>query len=297
MPLDDRLNSGLRRIAGEVDPDVEGGLQRVTAARPPSPARRAGALLAYAAAALLGIAVISFGASAVGNPFGASPTPGGSGEPASPASTACSDPAVPTCAGPLEPGAHRSSLFIPPIDYVIPPDSPVAWDNPEDRPGVFRLHPAGPKSDAIDFFRDVRVFTEGCHPQFDDTVGNTAADIAAWMQGNPALTVTNTRAVIQGGLWGVQLDLAASGSYTTVCPNSGEPYAEGLPIVPLFGGAGSGDLAWFVGGEERLRFYLLDLPGGGNLVISIDAIGGDFETLIETTQPVLNSVTFDESYY
>lgn len=297
MPIDDRLRDGLRRIADEVDPDVEGGFRRATSARPPSPMRRAGRILAYAAAAGLGIAVIGLGASSLADRFGTSPTPGGSAESASPSANRCSDPELPTCAGPLEPGAHRSELFVPPIDYIIPLDSPVAWDNPEDRPGTYTLHPAGPDTDAIFFFRDVRVLTEGCSPRIDDGVGSTAAEIADWMERNPGLISTNVQPVTHGGLRGVLLDIAASGTYTTVCPNNRDTYAEGLPILPLFAGAGSGELSWFVGGDERMRLYLLDMPGGGNLVISIDAIAGDFETLLEVTQRVLDGITFDEDYY
>ena len=141
------------------------------------------------------------------------------------------------------------------------------------------------------------VLTEGCDPTFDDTVGNSAAEIAAWMASNPGVTSTPAEPVSKGGLRGVLLDIAASGTYTTVCPNDRGTYPEGLPILPLFAGAGSGDLTWFIGGDERMRLYLLDMPGGGNIVISIDAIGGDFETLLEVTQKVIDSITFDENYY
>jgi hypothetical protein len=297
MPLDDRLRTGLRRIADEVNPDIERGYQRATSIRPPSPIRRAGRIVAYAAAALLGIAVIGVGASSLVDRFGTSPSPGASAESAPPSADVCVDPELPTCAGPLEPGAHRSRLFIPPVDYIIPLDSPVAWDNPEDRPGTFTLHPAGPETDAIFFFRDVRVLTEGCDPHFDESVGNTAVAIRDWMQANPGLIVTNVRPSTHGGLRGVMLDLAASGTYTTVCPNDLGTYPEGLPILPLFAGAGSGDVTWFIGGDERIRLYLLDMPGGGNVVIGIDAIHTDFETLLEITQRVLDGITFDEAYY
>jgi len=99
MPIDDRLRDGLRRIADEVDPDVERGFQRATSARAPSPVRRAGTVLAYAAAAVLGMAVIGVGASLLVDRFGMSPTPGGSVESASPSANVCSDPQLPTCAG------------------------------------------------------------------------------------------------------------------------------------------------------------------------------------------------------
>ena len=297
MPLDDRLRNGLRGIADEIDPDVERGFQHATSARPPSPIGRAGRVAAYAAAAGLGIAVIGLGGSSLVDRFGTRPSPSGSAETSSPSANSCRDPELPTCAGPLEPGAQRSRLFIPPIDYIIPLDSPVAWDNPEDRPGTFTLHPAGPDTDAIFFFRDVRVITEECIAQFDETVGNTAADIADWMAGNPGLIATNVVPVTLDGLRGMQLDIAASGSYTTVCPEERHGYPPGLPLLPLFGGAGSGDLTWWIGGDERIRLYLLDMPGGGNVVVGIDAIATAFDALLEVTQPVIDSIIFDPSYY
>lgn len=296
MPLDDRLRAGLRQIADEVDPDVEHGIRLAMGSRPPSPIRRAGTLLAYAAAVGLGIAVVGLGASSLLD-RGTDPSPTASAETSSPSPNACPNPDGGTCAGLLVAGPHRSEQFIPPIEYIIPPDSPVAWDNPEDHPGTFTLHPAGPDTDAIFLFRDVRVLTEGCTPTFDPAVGNTAAEIAAWMTANPGITSTLAEPVTHGGLRGVLLDIAASGTYTTVCPDEPSGYPAGLPVLPLFAGAGSGDLTWYVGGDERMRLYLLDMPGGGNIVISIDAIAGDFETLLEVTQRVLDGVTFDENYY
>lgn len=304
MPLEDRLRAGLREIANEVDPDVERAMGLALATRPPSPMRRAGTLLAYAAAVGLGIAVVGLVAPSLlyRAGVGTSPSPSASAEvgSASPMASAndCPDPQGGNCVGALEPGPHRSREFIPPFDYVIPADAPIAWDNPEDLPGTFTLHPTGPDTDAIFFFRDVGVITPVCIPQFDDTVGNQAADIAAWMEANPNLTTDTAKIVIVGGLRGVRLDVAVSGAYTTVCPNiPGETYPAELPIVPLFAGAGSGDLTWWIGGNERMRLYLLDMPGGGNLAISVDAIAGDFDTLLEVTGPVIDSIRFDPDYY
>lgn len=294
MPLDDRLRTGLRRIAEEIDPDVERSLERALATRSSSPMRRTATLLAYAAAVGLGIAVIGLAAPSLLNRdgVGASPSPS-----ASASANACPAPQGGNCVGLLEPGTHRSTTFIPPFDYRIPTDSALAWDNPEDLPGTFTLHPAGPVSDAIFFFRDMRVVTAVCIPQFDESAGIQAAEIAAWMEANPNLTAGPLVPVEIGGLVGVQLDIAASGAYTTVCPGAGDPYPAGLPLVPLFAGAGSGDGLWFVGGDEGMRLYLLDMPGGGNLIISVDAIGGDFATLLEVSQPVIDSITFDPDYY
>jgi hypothetical protein len=302
MPLDDRLRAGLRKIADEVRPDIDQALQRATSTRRPSPIRRGGALLAYAAAAGLGIAVIGLGTGSLLDRFGASPSPTASAEASATSptasATACPNQTGGSCAGALGPGQHRSTSFIPPLDFIIPADGAVTWDNPNDRPGTFTLHPTGPDTDAIFFFRDVRVVTADCTPQIDETVGNRATDIAAWMEANPNLTTSTPETLNVGGLDGVQLEVAVSGAYSAQCPGiPGDPYPDGMPIVPLFTGAGSGEVRWFVGGDERIRLYLLEMPGGGNLVIAVDAIGGDFATLLETCQPVIDSITFDPAYY
>jgi hypothetical protein len=307
MPLDDRLRTGLKKIADEIEPDVERGIERTLAKRSPSPARRATALLAYAAAIGLGIAVVGLGASSMLNRVGTNPSPTAPTETTSPScrghlpdgplSSGVPNPLIGSCLGKIELGVGRSQNFIPPIDYVIQ-DKSIAWDNPEDLPGTFTLHPAGPETDAIFFFRDVRVTTAGCDSHVNEAVGNRAAEIAAWMAANRRLTTTAPRTVALGGLRGVQLDLSASGTYTTLCSGiNGDSYPAGLPLVPLFAGAGSGDLVWRVGGGERMRLYVLDMPGGGNLVISVDAIAGDFDRLLEVCLPVIDSITFDPDYY
>jgi hypothetical protein len=295
MPVDDRLRAGLRKIAEEVDLDVEAGLERTLAARRPSKVRPATTLLAYTAAIGLGIAIVGVGASSMLNRTGTNPSPTPS--PVASAET-CPKPGKGSCVTVLEPGRHQSAEFIPPVTYTIPAEAPIAWDIPEDLPGTFTIHPAGPETDAIFLFRDVRVLAEGCNPVVDESVGNTAAEIAAWLTSNPGIVSTPVDPVTRGGLRGVVLDIAASGTYTTVCPGDGrDTYAPSLPILPLFVGAGSGDLTWFIGGDEEMRLYLLDMPGGGNVVISIDAIGGDFQTLLEVTEPVVDSIRFDENYY
>lgn len=300
MPLDDRLRRGLREIANEVEPDVEGGIERAMSERPPSPIRRVGTVLAYATAVGLGIAAIGLGASSLleRDGVGASQSPSVSAE-VTASENPCPNRRGGACAGALEPGDHRSTTFVPPFDYGIPVDAAVAWDNPEDLPGTFTLHPAGPDSDAIFFFRDVGILTPECVAEIDETVGNEAAEIAAWMTANANLTSTGPTAVLVGGLRGVQLDIAVSGAYTTECPDRtpDDTYPDGLPLVPLFGGTGSGDLMWWIGGDEHMRLYILDMPGGGNLVISMDAIVGDFATLLEVSQPVIDSITFDPNYY
>ena len=124
MPLDDRLRTGLREIANEVEPDVERGIDLALSTRRPSPVRRVATVLAYATAVGLGIAVIGLGASTLldRDDVGASPSPSASTEAGSPSPNACPNPQGGNCVGALRPGAYRSTMFIPPFDYSIPVD-------------------------------------------------------------------------------------------------------------------------------------------------------------------------------
>jgi len=54
---------------------------------------------------------------------------------------------------------------------------------------------------------------------------------------------------------------------------------------------------WWIGGAEQIRLYLLDAPAGGNVVIGVDAIDTDFLTLIEVSDPVVQSIYFDMGSY
>jgi len=293
MPNDRRLRDGLREMTRDVEPDVEQHLmQALERGRPATLVRRATVVLAYAAAILVAVAIVPAALSLIGR------GDVGSGSP-SPQASVVPSPACPNedggdCVGPLTPGAHRSISFIPPIDFVVP----EGWDNPEDLPGTYTLHPNGPLTDAIFLFRDVAVLRQQCDPPLDPAVGNRAIDIADWTSANPNLVVTRRLPAFIGGLSGIQLDLAASGAYTTVCAGQDtQTYPEGTPLVPLFAGAGSGNLVWFIGGTEQMRLYLLDLPGGGNLTISVDAIRSSYDALLERSAPVIDSLVFDPVYY
>ncbi len=93
--------------------------------------------------------------------------------------------------------------------------------------------------------------------------------------------------VTVGGLRGVELDLALNTGWTASCP-----FANGVPTVPLFVG-GDGNLRWVAAGNERLRLSLLDVPGGGTVVVDIDAFDGTlFDELLVAATPIVQSLEF-----
>jgi hypothetical protein len=93
--------------------------------------------------------------------------------------------------------------------------------------------------------------------------------------------------VTVGGLRGVELDLALNTGWTVSCP-----FASGIPTVPLFVGA-NGDLRWVIAGNERLRVALLDVPGGGTVVVDVDAFDGTLmDGLVAAAAPIVQSLSF-----
>jgi hypothetical protein len=49
-------------------------------------------------------------------------------------------------------------------------------------------------------------------------------------------------------------------------------------------------------GNERLRLFLLDLPGGGTVVVDLDAFDGDqVEDLIARSAGIVKSLSFNTS--
>ncbi len=301
MPLDDRLRQGLEHLASDVDPDVDARLDDV---RDRGAAPRFGALPTVAAVAvvvLLAVLVAPIGLGLLtGDGQGVQseaplPTPTC---PPPPAGVLPEPPG--DCLGPLEPGgSYRSGAFIPPLDYTIPVDALVEWANAGDVPGIFSLNPSGGAGwNAVFLFRDIAPVRAQCDIEVDDAVEPTAAGMADWLEANPAMIASGRESAHIGGLDGIRLDLAVSGSYTEIClEEPPQPYEPGTPLVPLFTGIGSSDVTWWIGGEERIRLYLLDLPGGGTVTISIDAITTDFEELVELSTPVIETFVFDDDYY
>jgi hypothetical protein len=70
------------------------------------------------------------------------------------------------------------------------------------------------------------------------------------------------------------------------------PFAKGVPTVPLLVGKEPG-FRWVVAGSERLRLYVLDVPGGGTVIVDIDAFDGElFDAFAVAAAPVVISLQF-----
>ena len=141
----------------------------------------------------------------------------------------------------------------------------------------------------IHLFRDPLPASQDptCPTAAEPGVGTSSLALAAWIRSLPGLIVSNPRLVEVGGLRGTEIDVAIRSDWTQSCP-----FANGLPTVPLFVGS-DGQLRWVVAGSERLRLSLLDVPGGGTVVVDIDAFDGSlWEDLLAVATPIVQSFVF-----
>lgn len=185
----------------------------------------------------------------------------------------------------LPAGTHTSGAFQPPVTYTVP----AGWWNRTDRTDFLSLQPVTSDLVGIYLFRDPLPMSQDptCPTAAEPDVATTSLALAAWIRSLPGLVVSNPRLVEIGGLRGTELDVAIRPDWTASCP-----FANGIPTVPLFVGADN-QLRWVVAGSERLRLSLLDVPGGGTVVVDIDAFDGSvWDELLAAATPIVRSFVF-----
>jgi hypothetical protein len=200
---------------------------------------------------------------------------------------ACGAGATPVPSGPaaLPAGTHTSRVFSPQVTFTVPD----GWWNPSDSPSFFSILPVESDVVGIYLFRDPLPASQDptCPQTAEPGVGTTSLALLAWIRDLPGLVVGNPRLVTVGGLRGTEIDIAIEAGWTASCP-----FANGVPTVPLFVG-GDGQLRWVIAGSERLRLSLLDVPGGGTVVVDVDAFDGSaWDQLLAAATPIVNSFVF-----
>jgi hypothetical protein len=222
----------------------------------------AGAVVA--AAALLGAWALITGQLGLGGP-GATPSP--SGPSALPA------------------GTYRSQAFQPQLTFTLPD----GWWIESDSAPYLSLQPVESNLIGIHLFRDPQAASQeaACPLTAEPDVGRLSSDLSTWIRGRPGLATSNPRLSTIGGLRGVELDIRIADGWSASCP-----FANGLPTVPLFVIPDAG-LRWVIVGTERLRLALLDVPGGGTVVVDVDAFDGALmDDLVARAAPIVGTFSF-----
>jgi hypothetical protein len=185
----------------------------------------------------------------------------------------------------LDPGTYSTRSFGEPLTFTLP----AGWENPSETELYLLLRPAGSDLAGVHVFLDPLAASQdpACPALAAPDVGASAAELSAWIRLRPGLAVVGPTPVSLGGLSGFLLDIGIRAGWSASCP-----FANGLPTVPLITKGGNG-YHWVVAGNERLRLYLLDRPGGGTVAVDIDAFDGRlFDDLVRDAQPVVDSFSF-----
>jgi hypothetical protein len=185
---------------------------------------------------------------------------------------------------PLPAGTYTSLAFQPAVTFTVPD----GWVLTADAPLYLALQPAGNDAIGVHLFRDPSAASQDptCPASAEPGVGGTSSALTAWIREQPGLNVTPPVMATVGGLPGTSLDISLKVDWTQACP-----FANGTPSVPLFNSPAIDH--WVVVGNERLRAYFLDLPGGGTVVVDQDAFDGtQFEALLAASGGIVRSLTF-----
>lgn len=181
-------------------------------------------------------------------------------------------------------GTYTSSSFQPALTFTVP----EGWVLAEDSALYLSLRPADSDVIGIHLFRDPSAASQDptCPAAPEPGVGRTSSELTAWIRSLPGLVVSTPAMATVGGLPGVSIDAALQADWTAACP-----FADGIPSVPLFNSPQIEH--WVVVGNERLRLYLLDVPGGGTVVVDLDAFDGEqIADLINVALPILQTFQF-----
>jgi hypothetical protein len=210
-----------------------------------------------------------------------------SGGLASCAGLAIPPPAVTTSSAPpttaaLPAGTYSSVNFQPAVTFTVPD----GWVLSQDAARYLALQPVANDALGLYLFRDPSAASQdtSCAAAPEAGVGGTSAELVAWIAQRPGLAVSTPALATIAGVPGLTVDVSLRPDWTQSCP-----FANGVPAVPLFNSPNVDH--WVVVGSERLRLYLLDLAGGGTLVVDVDAFNGDqFPDLTSMSGGVLRSL-------
>ena len=203
--------------------------------------------------------------------------PPAAGTDASPTADAGPTPEV------LAAGTYSTRNFRPTLTFTVP----EGWELLADTPNWVQLRPTGEADLGLYLFRNAQAASQDptCPTTPAEGVGMTSSELVTFYRGLPGVIAGNPALVTVGGLNGSSLDLGLAPDWTRSCP-----FADGIPTVPLL--MNTGIERWVLAGSERLRLYVLDVPGG-NVVVDVDDFAGsNIDTLLASAAPVIKSFVF-----
>jgi hypothetical protein len=114
-------------------------------------------------------------------------------------------------------------------------------------------------------------------------VGRSSDAMTSWLSTHPGLVATTPEAIELGRAAGSFVDVELAADWDQRCRN-------GLVLVTA---KGARPQSWSIDGDAKLRFYVLDLPGGDTVTIVVNVPhASDFQDVIAEATPLVESFDF-----
>ena len=171
----------------------------------------------------------------------------------------------------------RSVGFEAPFTYRLPP----GWVLGGDGERYFGFE--GPRSTDVMALSSVVPARSDCSDRPEPGVGTSSDAMTRWLAKHPALDATAPVDITLGGVNGSWVDVRLADDWEQSCPN-------GLTLVT---GRPDGEESWAIAGNEKIRFYVLDVPSGDTVTIVIGkASPEEFDDVIDEGASVVESFEF-----
>ena len=178
------------------------------------------------------------------------------------------------------PVSGRTSFFEAPFTYTLP----AGWTVTIEGTWYFELSPP----EAPEWWGDFWVVSSfvparsDCTDRPEQGVGWSSDAMTSWLSTHPALDATTPREVTLGGATGSWVDVQLADDWDQTC-------SGGLTLVT---GHPDSIGKWLIAGNEKIRFYVLDVPAGDTVTIVIYATDASFNDVIDLAAPVVDSFRF-----
>jgi hypothetical protein len=200
------------------------------------------------------------------------------------------DPTVPLAPPSMSvsptPVSGRTGVFEAPFTYTLPPGWTVSngdwW---------FRLSPPEVPEGWNDFyvFSSFVPARSDCSDRPERGVGWSSDAMTSWLSTHPALDATTPREVTLGGATGSWVDVQLADDWDYTCPDG---YMGGLSLVT--GEPENSFGKWSIVPNEKIRFYVLDVPASDTVTIVISTDVSDFNDAIDLAAPIVESFKFSD---
>ena len=187
----------------------------------------------------------------------------------------------PSTSVPPVPQTAGSDQFKAPFNYTVPQD----WTFSGEGARYYSWDAMDGSSAHLIVLRGVVAARSDCTTRPKRGVGRSSDAMTTWLSTHPALDATTPRAVTLGAATGSYVDVTLAADWHQTCGN-------GLVLVT---GQADHRQSWSISGGEKLRFYVLDLPGGDTVTIVVNVPhASDFQDVIAEATPLVESFDFHE---